>query len=916
MPPGSEAPTVSAAPGSPAEPATLAADSAAAAAESPPAPPGYEILGELGRGGMGVVYKARQLEPPRLVALKVVLAGEYAGADARARFRTEADAAARLSHPNVVAIHAVGEHDGRAFMALQLVEGGTLAGKLAPGPLAFRPAVRLAQHLGRAVQFAHERGVLHRDLKPANVLLAPADDPEEIGTPKIADFGLAKPLSDDSSLAAGVRTQTGAILGTPSYMAPEQAGGKREVGTAADVWALGAILYECLTGRPPFQAATMLDTLLQVAAEEPAPPRQLRPDCPRDLETICLKCLQKDPRRRYATAGALADDLGRYLAGEPIAARPVGRLERMGKALKRRKHLLYLAGGALTVALVSLILWSSRRGVGEEPLPAPITAGPGASATLPEDLRLIPPTASFFLTIRGGDLWARKDVRNFLMRWHRLGARVLRQPEEDLEARLAAFTRMTGFGPEHIERITYTLLKGGDFGHQVFLAALSQPFDPQQLRQLSGGGTGFDLSSTQVRGKTIWFPTTALPFRIGFAAFSDRLLCMGPVESLRWLAERADQEVTPGALAPALALATKRHLLVAGISLKQGFGDMLHATRGDGGPPVPLPEGLETITAVEDLPEPRPDQHLTSLSWELIGECTDDESARQILAAVKLAMPGLAAHIEAATASTSFGRFGHLLAEPLRTPDCRQDGRRVYVTLRLNWKPEDMEDLQKTFIDRERRDQAKANLTRIGEALKAYAQQTADRLPAAAVYGKEGQLLLSWRVLILPQLGQGELFKQFHLDEPWDGPNNKKLVDNMPPVYALIPADLDSKWEVGKTVYRAVVGSGAAFEGRQGVPLKDFSDGVAQTVLAVAAGPAVPWTKPEDLPFDPSKRPPRPAGPFSDGWFALSGDGAVRFLPASLDDKGWQALITRKAGDKPPAGLVPPAAPPKTRFPQ
>jgi tRNA A-37 threonylcarbamoyl transferase component Bud32 len=323
---------------------------------------------------MGVVYKARQLRPRRLVALKVVLAGEHAGAEALGRFQTEAEAAARLSHPNIVQVHAVGEHNGRPFLTLELVEGGNLAQKLQQKRFTFRESAELIQQLASAVQFAHERGVLHRDLKPANILLAPGSagglsshgPPPEAGanwTPKIADFGLAKPIEGMTSLApAGVRTQSGAILGTPGYMAPEQAGGKgNKVGPAADVYALGAILYECLTGRPPFQADTVLDTLLKVATEDPVPPRQLRPKCPRDLETICLKCLQKEPRGRYSTAGALADDLRRYLDGEPIEARPPGGLERLGRWLRRRKEVLYVAAGAAAaVAVVVLVVLLSK----------------------------------------------------------------------------------------------------------------------------------------------------------------------------------------------------------------------------------------------------------------------------------------------------------------------------------------------------------------------------------------------------------------------------------------------------------------------------------------------------------------------------------------------------------------------------
>jgi serine/threonine protein kinase len=303
--------------------------------------PGYELLGDLGRGGMGVVYRARQTNLNRVVALKMILAGGHAAASELARFRTEAEAIGRLQHPNIVQVHEVGEHEGRPFFSLEFCGGGSLEKKLAGTPLPAREAAQLVEMLARAMQAAHDHRIIHRDLKPANVLLT-AD-----GTPKIADFGLAKKLDE-----AG-QTQSGAVMGTPSYTAPEQAGGKTsDVGPAADIYALGAILYECLTGRPPFKAETALDTLRQVVSDEPVPPSQLHSKTPRDLETICLKCLQKEPRKRYATAAELADDLGRFLRGEPVRARPVGRVERATKWTRRNPAVATLMA-AVTVSLIS-----------------------------------------------------------------------------------------------------------------------------------------------------------------------------------------------------------------------------------------------------------------------------------------------------------------------------------------------------------------------------------------------------------------------------------------------------------------------------------------------------------------------------------------------------------------------------------
>jgi serine/threonine protein kinase/WD40 repeat protein len=283
-----------------------------APAEGLPEVPGYEIVEELGRGGMGIVYRARQVGLDRLVALKVMLAGAHADAEDLARFRREAEAIARLHHPNVIEIYEVGDQGGVAHFAMELCGGGSLAQQLAGGPLAPRRAAGLVETLARAVQAAHEAGVVHRDLKPANVLLT------EDGTPKITDFGLAKNLDGTTELTA-----TGAIVGTASYMAPEQASGdSKRLGPAADVYGLGAVLYACLTGRPPFRAGSQVDTLLQVVADPPVPPSQLRPGIPAALEAICLRCLEKKSGKRFASAAALADALHRFREGLPAQVRP------------------------------------------------------------------------------------------------------------------------------------------------------------------------------------------------------------------------------------------------------------------------------------------------------------------------------------------------------------------------------------------------------------------------------------------------------------------------------------------------------------------------------------------------------------------------------------------------------------------
>ncbi len=336
--------------------AVLSQPAAAPTGGACPSIPGYEIVRELGRGGMGVVYQARQVSLNRMVALKVILAGAHAGARRLARFRQEAEAIASLHHPNIVEIYEVGEADGIPYCALEYLGAGNLGQRLHGDPQPIAPAVTLVETLARTVHFAHERGIVHRDLKPANILLSfpgagPAPTEGERlsdAVPHVSDFGLAKRLDEH-----GGGTLSGEIVGTPSYMAPEQAGGKtHRVGVATDVYALGAILYEMLTGRPPFKGATPVDTVVQVLYDDPVRPSSLRPGLPRDLETICLKCLRKEPGRRYRSARALAEDLKHFRTGKPILARRVGAAERAWKWARRRPLIASLAAGmALSVVL-------------------------------------------------------------------------------------------------------------------------------------------------------------------------------------------------------------------------------------------------------------------------------------------------------------------------------------------------------------------------------------------------------------------------------------------------------------------------------------------------------------------------------------------------------------------------------------
>jgi serine/threonine-protein kinase len=299
--------------------------------------PGYEVLDVLGRGGMGVVYRARQLGFKRIVALKMIAAGAAADPAECRRFRIEAEAVARLRHPNIVQVHDIGEAGGCPYFSMEYLDGGSLARRTGAGPLSPREAAELVESLARAMQHAHEAGVVHRDLKPSNVLLDAA------GTPKVVDFGLARLLDNEAT-----RTAPDSVLGTACYMAPEQAGGtSSQVGPAADVYGLGALLYDLLTGQPPVERGSWAVVLDRVRTQEPTDPRWLRPEVDRDLEAVCLKCLRKEPARRYASAAELADDLRRWLDGRPTVARPLGWAGRAWRGARRRP---------LTAAAVALLL--------------------------------------------------------------------------------------------------------------------------------------------------------------------------------------------------------------------------------------------------------------------------------------------------------------------------------------------------------------------------------------------------------------------------------------------------------------------------------------------------------------------------------------------------------------------------------
>jgi Protein kinase domain/Protein of unknown function (DUF1559) len=871
---------------------TVAPGDAGPEPRSLPALRGYEVLEELGRGGMGVVYKARQAVPRRVVAVKMLLAGEVAGADRLARFRAEIAAAARLQHPNIVAIHEVGTHNGRPFFSMEYVAGGTLAERLAAGLLPPDAAAALVEPLARAVQHAHERGVVHRDLKPANILLtSPASsllnprsqDPRGTGdgglaTLKIADFGLAKHLDDVTTLTEGPRTQAGAVLGTPAYMAPEQAAGRvEEIGPAVDVYALGAILYECLTGRPPFKGATPYETLVQVTRDDPTPPRRLGPGVPRDLEVICLKCLAKEPGRRYASAGDLADELRRFRSGEPITARPPSAVERVGRWVRRRREVAYLAGGAVLAAglsLAVLLAW-----------PRP-DSGPGpvnAPAALPSDLGLVPEGAFGIVTVRSADLWALPEPHELVKE---IGARS--DPPVTLDALGTSLRRSYGVHPRDIERVTFVFRTTGNWADTRFaVLAMTGDHSPDRLREaLAVEGR---YSTEALGGRTIY--VTSDWGGMAVCPYDDRVVMIGEPDAVREAAGRQPAATPGGPLAAALRRAAEGHALVVGLRPGADFLSEIFLKLRLG--PAQDPVGrTKVVGLVADVRPAGERWRQVSLEGWL-----DYAGADQAAAAIGPVGDVIRALVKAVEDKTwqmlPPGALRALLQPALAAP-WRRDGNTLRAEAVLDWKSDEIVARVQQAQDGAR---VADSLRRIVNAMKAYHGEHG-RLPPAVVTGADGQPLYSWRVLLLPYLGEGSLYRRFHLNRAWDHSSNAPLLSHIPAVFAAPRAATRSV----STPFQVLTGPGGVFDHPDGRALSDITDRLSSTWLVLETADVVPWTKPADLVVT-ADRFPRLEGLLPGGFHAATADGQVHFFPADLPDDARRLWFTR-AGDK--GVLLPP----------
>jgi hypothetical protein len=912
---------------------TFRVDPAATAAWSPPAGQRklgkFDLLDAVGFGAFGTVFKARDPELDRIVAINVPRSGSLATGEDLNRFLREARSVANLRHPSIVPVYEVGQSDSIPYLVSEFVHGMTLADLLTARRPTFDKAARLIAEIAEALQYAHEQGVIHRDVKPSNILL---DSDEH---PHLMDFGLAKRDAGELTM-----TLDGQVLGTPAYMSPEQAAGDaHRVDGRSDVYSLGVMLYQLLTGALPFKGNTRA-LLHQVQHDEAPRPRAVARDVPRALETICLMAMARAPERRYATAQALADDLHRYLAGEPILARPAGPLQRSFRWLQRRRGSVAAVLGALALSgIVGTVVHFSQRervappapavapgaaGVAAEPAVGPVAgatsaaapvvgaeratapaadgtaAAPAASAPalvlppLPADLALLARTSDGFATVRMAEVLAQEGMKRF-------DKQLALYDEIDEGMKWPAlFEKAVGIDVAAVERIT----AASHGGQWVGLVTTFKPYSQEKLRAWLGPGARTELrggrtyySANEPKQEALHFLTdhvfleadssTVLDAFLQAAAAPERA---GPRHADLTLAEQRYQ--VAGTLDVRSVLATTWEPIL------QSFAPLLVG--------MPKEVGVKL----------QPFSELQS-STLFLNLRSGTFSGDKLHLRVRL---GFADPARARLGADNIRDVAALLQKPLRgilealakVPQLMEQGRdgqggEVSTTLFLLYDQlflalQDLEiTIEGNIIDvhlgalsfdlaalgtiigeqaRQRSVLHAAHLLQIGMALTDYVKEHG-RLPPPALVGPDGTPLLSWRVALLPYAGQSELYAQFKLDEAWDTPHNKKLLARMPGLYG----------SRGRTVtaYQAFVGPGTAFEDRAGTPLSALTDGAAWTA-AIAPSAYVPWSKPADLVVAEG------VPPWTESTM-LFADCSVRRLKGARDEQRRRAVITRNGGE-------------------
>jgi hypothetical protein len=763
----------------------------------------FELRAVLGQGTFGRVFRAYDPQLEREVALKVPRFGPDQPGQVE-RFLGEAKAAARLRHPNVVAVFESGRAGDEYYIASEFVEGRPLSDVLRESRPDFAQAARWVRDLARGLAYAHAAGVIHRDVKPANVLI------DRAGRPQLTDFGLAKRVGDDAT-----RTADGTVLGTPAYMAPEQARGDlAAVGPHSDQYGLGVVLYELLAGRLPF-AGPPHAVLAQVTGEDPPPPGRFNPAVPRDLEAVCLKAMAKEPARRYAGAAELADDLDRYLAGEPVRARRPGVRDRAGRWLRRHRQAAGLAAGVAAAVLLTLaaVWWDGGFRTAHPPGPAP--APPPANIAVEDRQKILASKQN--LSAIGVALHAGANAFGYLPQPAIYGKdgrpllswRVALLPYLDQRALYSRFNKDEPWDSPH----NLELLPHMPKVYEVPGAATPKPF-MTFYRVFVGPGAMFEPGPQARVRLTDVRDDRAATFLVVEAG--------EPVEWTR----PGDLPFAPGEPLPRL-----------GGVVADGF----HACFADGS--------------------------VQLLKKEIYG---DDRILRALVGRQDGELIDLRPY----------------LTDPYRTAPRPATA----ATSR------ELQERTAFALEAGRKTKSKNNLRQLGLALRKY-HDTHGTLPPPALLDKEGRPLLSWRVALLPFLGQQTLYGRFKLDEPWDGPNNRELRRFMPAVFAA--PGVDTK-ESDTTHYQLFVGPGAydPTAKRRTLPAA-MPDGPSNTLAIAEAAEAVPWTAPADMDFGPDRPLPALGGVFADGFNAALFDGTAEFYKKAIydDERALRALIGWGDGD-------------------
>jgi hypothetical protein len=903
----------------------------------------FELLDQVGFGAFGTVFKAHDPELDRIVAIKVPRSGNLATSEDLHRFLREARSVARLRHPSIVPVYEVGQADSLPYLVSEFVQGMTLADLMTARRMAPQRIATLLAEVADALQYAHDQGVIHRDVKPSNILI------DKDNHPHLMDFGLAKRAAGDVSM-----TLEGQILGTPAYMSPEQASGEgHHVDGRSDIYSLGVILYQLLTGELPFKGNPRA-LLHQVQHEEPPSPRRLAKDIPADLETICLKSMARERERRYATAKEFAEDLRRFVNGEPILARPPRAWSRGLRWLKRnRAAAVYLAAGmALGVPLVLVYFsWYAFQPIAAPTEPKPIiqsneqppppapkkdgqedTTREAALAPLPADLELIRRDGAAFVTVRVADLASQEAVKRLVQALEKFPDTAnIHTWEDDFQkafgARPAQMERLAVFIPSvkkapdslgnaiNLNRLPPPPVNFSSEG--ILISARTEPYDRKKL--LDWAGTNPQEKTHQ--GKVYFL--TASPQKRALHLLTDRIVVASASEdALQAFLVQPPGEVQWGQLHSSLALSAQRYQCAFGINLQDPSANMVFSVLMQGilqgfsaaGPLKNLKPNLDAFadvqTAVLLLGLRSGALSGDKVQLRLRLEYKDAERAKRgvnevrdlvtrIEVPLRMIMQGVlsnprifeqmgpASFMRADAMKKIFGVYEQFL---LALRDVETIAERNVVDIRFPDLAIDLSGFATAvgeIMTASLTATSGGKLAQLGVAVEDYLAEN-HRLPPPAITGAKGEPLLSWRVALLPYLGEKDLYTRFKLDEPWDSVHNKKLLERMPAVYARE----DAKKKTSSTGLRVYTGPGTPFEGREGVPLSDITDGLPSTLLIVQANEQVPWTKPEELSYDP-KQPLRVA--VEQGLFA---DGSVRFLFANTDAKTRQGIITRNGGEK------------------